>query len=112
MAIELPLFEDSHSCDLSCISTGITVNIRERRSGYACESVSQMVSLSVLWGTLLGGSWIVISRVISPLIWVISIVTLLITLLITTHEPPSRLPLHPEGPARVGSSRELGVGLD
>ena len=30
----------------------------------------------------------VISRVISPL--VISIATLLITLLITTHEPPSR----------------------
>ena len=26
----------------------------------------------------------------SPLIWVISIVTLLITLLITTHEPPSK----------------------
>ena len=31
-----------------------------------------------------------ISRVISPLIWVISTVTLLITPLITTHEPPSR----------------------
>ena len=29
-------------------------------------------------------------RVISPLVWVISIVTLLITLRITTHEPPSR----------------------
>ena len=39
---------------------------------------------------LLGGSWVVISRVISTLIWVISIVILLITLLITTHEPPSR----------------------
>ena len=39
---------------------------------------------------LLGGSGVVISGVISPLIWVISIVTLLITLLITTHEPPSR----------------------
>ena len=38
---------------------------------------------------LLGGSGVVISRVISPLIWVISIVTLLITLLITIHEPPS-----------------------
>ena len=33
-----------------------------------------------------------ISRVISPLIWVISIVTLLITLLITTPEPPSKSP--------------------
>ena len=42
--------------------------------------------------TVLGGSWVVISRVISPLIWVISIVTLLIALLITTLEPPS---IHP-----------------
>ena len=39
---------------------------------------------------LLGGSWVVISGVISPLIWVITIVTLLITPLITNHEPPSR----------------------
>ena len=39
---------------------------------------------------LLGGSWVVISEGISPLIWVISIVTLLITLLTTTREPPSR----------------------
>ena len=35
--------------------------------------------------SLLGGSWVVIS----PLSRVISIVTLLITPLITTHEPPS-----------------------
>ena len=41
-------------------------------------------------GPLLGGSWVVISGVIGPLIWVISIVTRLINLLITTHEPPSR----------------------
>ena len=40
---------------------------------------------------VLGGSWVVISRVISPLIWVISTVTLLISPLITTHEPPSRV---------------------
>ena len=39
---------------------------------------------------LRGGSWVGISGVISPLIWVITIVILLITLLITTHEPPSR----------------------
>ena len=38
---------------------------------------------------LLGGSWVVISGVISPLIWAIIKVTLLITPLITTHEPPS-----------------------
>ena len=40
--------------------------------------------------TLLGGSWVVISGVISPLIWAITIVTLLISPLITTHEPPSK----------------------
>ena len=40
--------------------------------------------------SILGGSWVGISGVISPLIWVMSIVTLLISLLITTHEPPSR----------------------
>ena len=37
--------------------------------------------------SLLGGSGVVISRVISPLRWVISKVTRLIT----THEPPSSL---------------------
>ena len=47
-------------------------------------------SLCFLQG-LLGGSGVVIGRVVSPLIWVIAIVTLLITLLITTHEPPSTL---------------------
>ena len=37
---------------------------------------------------LLGGSWVVISRVIvSPLMWVIAIVTLLITPLISTLKP-------------------------
>ena len=38
---------------------------------------------------MLGGSWLAISRVISPLIKVRSIVTLVIARLITTHEPPS-----------------------
>ena len=38
---------------------------------------------------LLGGSWVVINGVISPLIGVIVIVMLLITPLIITHEPPS-----------------------
>ena len=45
---------------------------------------------SPIESSLLGGSWVVISRFISPLIWVIAIVTLIITPLITTHEPPSR----------------------
>ena len=40
---------------------------------------------------LLGGSWVVISGVISPLIRVITTVTLLITPLITTHELPSTI---------------------
>ena len=36
---------------------------------------------------MLGGSRVVISGVISPLFWAIIMVTLLITPLITTHEP-------------------------
>ena len=40
----------------------------------------------------LGGSWVVLSGVISPLIWVIRTVTLLITPFITTHEPPGLQP--------------------
>ena len=40
----------------------------------------------VVLGLLLGGSGVDISGVVSPPIWAISIVTLLIT----THEPPSR----------------------
>ena len=39
--------------------------------------------------TPLGGSWVVISRVITSLIWDLSIVPPLMTPLITTHEPPS-----------------------
>ena len=42
---------------------------------------------------LLGGSWVVISGVLSPLIWVIIMVTLITTTLITNHEPPSRVGL-------------------
>ena len=38
---------------------------------------------------VLGGSWVVIIGVISPQIGVRIIVTLLISPLITTHEPPS-----------------------
>ena len=38
---------------------------------------------------LLGGSWVVISGVIGPHIWVIVIVPYFLTPLIATHEPPS-----------------------
>ena len=47
------------------------------------RKVGFFVGSSRLGDNLLGG--------LSPLIWVISIVTLLITLLVTTHEPPSRV---------------------
>ena len=42
------------------------------------------------WELILGGSWVVTNGVRSPLIWVLITVTLLITPLIATHEPPSR----------------------
>ena len=54
-----------------------------------CSTHALVSSLKSLF--LLGGSWVVISGVVSPLIWVITIVTLLITPLITTHEPLSAL---------------------
>ena len=61
---------------------------------------------------VLGGSWVLISGVISPLIWVTSIVTLLLTLLITTHEPPSagKLRVGIQGILR-GISWKVRVGL-
>ena len=40
--------------------------------------------------TLLGGSWVVISGVISTVTILVTLLRGLITLLITTHEPPSR----------------------
>ena len=39
---------------------------------------------------MLGSSGVVTSGLISSLIWATSIVTLLVTLLITAHGPPSR----------------------
>ena len=44
----------------------------------------------VALGILLGGSGVVISGVISPLIWVISIVTLLITPRLQAGDDPER----------------------
>ena len=41
-------------------------------------------------GGLLGGSWVVISGVISRVTRLMTLIRVLITLLITTHEPPSR----------------------
>ena len=64
---------------------------------------------------ILGGSWLVIIGVISPLISVITMVILLITLLITSHEPPStgavalgfRTPCIPERPTLVTQKDQL-----
>ena len=47
-------------------------------------------------GMLLGGSWVVISRVISSITILITHIKGLITPRITTHEPPSRDPYSPE----------------
>ena len=57
--------------------------------GQQYQEVSLLLGRLFRFGFLLGGSWVVISGATSPLIWVITIVTLLVTLLITTHEPPS-----------------------
>ena len=46
--------------------------------------------------SVLGGPWVVLSGDISPLAEEITMATLLITLLITTHEPPSSLQKHVE----------------
>ena len=51
----------------------------------SCRVGSSFVS------NILEGSWVVISGVVSSLIWVRTVVALLTTPLITTHEPPSRL---------------------
>ena len=51
---------------------------------------SLRVPAASLLKSSLGGSWVVISGVISPLIWNITRVTRLITPLIATHEPPSK----------------------
>ena len=47
--------------------------------GFESFNFEAVVFIASGLSTLLGGSWVVISGVISVLIWVISIVTLLIT---------------------------------
>ena len=58
-----------------------------------CDTGPQVWRAQRKWASTkqrtLGGSWVGISGVISPLIWVITIVTFLITPLMTPHEPPS-----------------------
>ena len=58
---------------------------------------------------LLGGSWVVVAGVTSPRMSLIHMVTLLLTPLITTHEPPSR-DCH-TGASELGTSHELCAEL-
>ena len=55
------------------------------------QPVIQDPTQDLEFGTVLGGSWAVISRVISRVTVVITYIRGLITPLITTLEPPSRL---------------------
>ena len=49
------------------------------------------LGVEALEGVVLGGSWVVISGVISRVTTILTHIQGLITLLITTHEPPSRV---------------------
>ena len=72
------------------ILTGASGSVRRWVTGDFGEIGLQGLRFRVKGEQLvLGGSWVVISGVISPLIGVITIVTLIITPLITSHEPPS-----------------------
>ena len=67
----------------------ITPNLNGRGfSSRVCEYLNWDKVSAQVW--LLGGSWVVISRVISRVTTVIGPIRGLLTLLITTHEPPSR----------------------
>ena len=62
------------------------------RFGPAAAAAALLAAWRILDGKkagLLGGSSVVINGVISILIWALTIVTLLITPLLTTHEPPN-----------------------
>ena len=69
-----------------CLATAVPRSVRQSPEVGSPGAWSCRQSLG-----LLGGSWVVISGVICPLRRLISIVILLITLIITTHEPPRRL---------------------
>ena len=58
--------------------------MHQKRLGLGFNTRPHKPTIGALTIRLLGGSGVVISGAISPLIWVISTATLLITLLITT----------------------------
>ena len=57
---------------------------------------------------ILGGSWVVISRVISMISRVITYIRGLITLLIITHEPPSSAAVLCDMPLLMLTAAEVG----
>ena len=63
--------------------------------------------LRVINRSILGGPWVVIIWALSPRVWVITTVTLLITLLTTTHERPSTSQPHPPSRATPASWLKL-----
>ena len=62
---------------------------KELRNGQVKPKTSEL-SEHFLQETLLGGSWVVVSRVRSKITIVIAHISGLRTPLITTHEPPSK----------------------
>ena len=83
---------------LGCRVLGVGCNICIQGSGRNVSSCLAKIPEASQTPILLGGSWVVLSGVISPLTWVVSIVAPLITPIITTHEPYTTLnpkPLNP-----------------
>ena len=85
---------------------GFCLHVMEKGGG---SWISVCVTCSCDLGVL-AGSWVAISGVISLLIWVITIVTLLISLLITTPEPPSWDIGSGRGCAKARPTREPSLG--
>ena len=74
----------------TCLRSRLQMSLHDPIYAPIPMSVKRSEGLSLRQPALLGGSWVVINGVISPLMGVITIVTLILTPLITTHEPPSR----------------------
>ena len=70
-------------------------------SGLGAEVQGSRVEVGGIGFTLLGGSWVVTS-------WVITLVTLLITPLIAAHEPPSNPRTPTLDQARMRKSKNVG----
>ena len=87
-------------CDRKCVyGSGVSITQAEHVDGRQQQKLELVTNYGKKQKTTnaapdsvseLGGSWVVISMVIRSLTWVIAIVTLLVTPLITTHEPPSK----------------------